>query len=489
MRIISLNKLFFTRNKLCALFAAAIVFFSCSKSSDVADPNNPNPTVSHLTAFSVTVKERIPNRAIISWTASQNIFNTDIVKYKVSLNGNIVHTDLLNTVDTLNALSKDTIYTGKVIAYTVSGDTVSAPFLLEAYNGFIYVTLESDMQLGCYNSYTNSVSNPRLWNKPFDHQNGMPTIANGTIYLSNTNTASPSLFAMNANNGNVIWSNSIRLINETSPTYFNGKLYANTYQGVLAINAADGQVDWTYQNGLNDMGSNPVIDNNKVFVGNRSSSGYISALNLANGSLLWTFPFDGQMCTRPLVSNNLVIFGCSMDKIYALDQSTGNVAWSRELATTNHYGTNWVSPILVNRNLVIVHTANHGFFALNVLTGATVWTYDNTDPGVSTPAYGNGFIYFTTTVVIGSDYRAKIVALNASTGQLQWENTTTSQSLFYLVYAKNKLFMREYYNILVVNPYTGVAEAHIVDLNTSLALFGLSINNTSFYNGEHGNYK
>ena len=45
--------------------------------------------------------------------------------------------DLTHLTDTLHHLNADSVYNGRVFAYTKSGDTASAPFLLEKINGYI----------------------------------------------------------------------------------------------------------------------------------------------------------------------------------------------------------------------------------------------------------------------------------------------------------------------------------------------------------------
>lgn len=479
------------RNRLYSLgsfFIISLMIFSCSKNKDVTDRNN-NNIFGQLTSFTVDIKERIPNRAIIEWTPSTNSFNSDTVKYKITLNGITVDSNLLSTIDTLNFLSKDTLYFGSVIAYIKSGDTISASFILEKYDGFIYLVSEIDQELRSYSSYTNGVNSQRLWNKPFNEQSGMPTISNDTLFLGTRFSPAGSLYAVNANTGDILWSGLTNTsLAGTSPTYFNGTLYATTGLGVFAINSANGQILWNYRNASNNIATNPVIDNNKVFVGNRSSAGHISALDISNGNFIWDFRFSGQMCTRPLVSKNLIIFGTSTAKIYALDQNSGNIVWTRDLSVTyNNYGCNWISPSLMSGN-VIVHTANNGFYALNVLTGSTIWIHHNYDASVSSPAFGNGLIYFSTLISAGANTTAKIVAIDASNGHLQWESTGNQQYLFHLIYAKNRLYLREYNNILMVDPVTGMQQGHILNKKSSISLFGARINNISYYNCEHGNY-
>jgi len=91
--------------------------------------------------------------------------------------------------------------------------------------------------------------------------------------------------------------------------------------------------------------------------------------------------------------------------------------WIKDLSRVdNNFGTDDISPIIYNDN-VIVHSGNSGYYSLNPLTGTTIWNYPDAY-NVSSPAAGNGLIYFAN---ILSPHTA--VALNASIGTVAWERS------------------------------------------------------------------
>lgn len=452
------------------------LFISCSKNTETT-----KNITNQLFPFSITVYERIPNRAIINWTPSL-ASNADTAKYKVYINNKIVDSNLTKTYDTLKNLLADSIYFGKVVAYTKVGDTISASFYLDKCNAFIYLATNS--KLTSFNAYPSLNLNTIFWSKPIGDMYA-PVISHDTLFLSTNTSGSYNLSAYNANTGNQIWIRPNDVLFTGPPTYNNGRLYARTDQGITAFSALNGQILWSYQNIDRDLSTIPVIDNNKVFIGNGTDGGHISAINLLNGSLMWDVKVTGQMCIRPLVTHNLVIIGTTAAMIYALDQSTGNIVWAKNLATySGNFGANLVSPILVN-NTVLVHHPNEGLYALNILTGATVWIYGVQDPHVSPPATGNGCVYFSYT----NGPVTKIVAINSITGQLVWEKISSEGQLGYLIFAKNKLYLAEYYNIQMVDAFTGNLLGHVLNASYGSSQYAVRINDSVFYNANHGNYK
>lgn len=72
-------------------FTILIIAVACSKDKDPLDEIDKKANA--LRPFSVTVVERAPNTAIITWTEALNIYNSDTVKYDIVLNGKTVRTD------------------------------------------------------------------------------------------------------------------------------------------------------------------------------------------------------------------------------------------------------------------------------------------------------------------------------------------------------------------------------------------------------------
>jgi len=116
-----------------------MALLSCSKSIDRPGGNNTN----NLSAFSVSVTQRLATSATLQWTAAINSNNNDTVKYKILLNGSIIDSNLTSTQYVLTSLTANP-YSGRVFAYTMGGDTSSAPFSINAYQAppspYSYVT-------------------------------------------------------------------------------------------------------------------------------------------------------------------------------------------------------------------------------------------------------------------------------------------------------------------------------------------------------------
>jgi len=114
--------------QLLTIILNLLLFITCSKPVErVPDPGN-----SILGNFSVTVTQRQPTAATIQWTTAVNTNNADTVKYKITLNGNQIATNLTSTTFLISNLNAGS-YTGRVYAYTNSGDTSSSPFNIDTY--------------------------------------------------------------------------------------------------------------------------------------------------------------------------------------------------------------------------------------------------------------------------------------------------------------------------------------------------------------------
>jgi eukaryotic-like serine/threonine-protein kinase len=147
------------------------------------------------------------------------------------------------------------------------------------------------------------------------------------------------------------------------------------------------------------------------------------AININTGTKSWEYITNCHISLNPVVYNGLLIFGGSNGKIYALNQTTGALAWSRNFSVSHdNFGSDFVSPKIFD-NLVIVHSGNSGFYGLNATTDATVWNY-GAGISYSSPAIGNNLLYFTATGLDAS----YVIALNAATGVQVWKYTFSGRS-------------------------------------------------------------
>lgn len=464
--------------------------YSCSK-NDVSTNNNENGNgVAQLSSFSVSVIERKWGRAIIRWTTSTSTNSSDIVKYKVVFNGTLIDSNLTRLTDTLSYPLFNNIYTGTVTAYTSTGLTKTVPFTLESLTGRYYISVSNG--LSCNEIFTNGVINSAVWQKNNGIYDGAKrTLSNDTIFTSNGSGLQGTMAAISATTGNIYWNISpgYAVFSESTSTYFQGNLYAPTDSGVVCVNSKNGNRIWKYLRPnpslTNLLKTNPVIDNNKIFVATRGNSGVLMALNLSNGNPLWEFQVNnGQVCLTPLVFNNMIIFTAGSDVI-ALDQNSGNIIWQR-----NGLGQWLNSPILNGSNIIVCNGGN--ISALNTANGSTLWSknYNDRPDGFGSIAIGDGIFFYSAAVNVSQgSYKAKIVALDAGNGNLIWDYLTFSPSLGNLIYANNSIYSGGSGfdgKIWRLNALSGNIEGFE---SSPSGAFTLVVNNKIFYNHENGNYK
>jgi sugar lactone lactonase YvrE len=118
------------------LFMLVIGVAGCQKNNP--DPPPPPPVSHVLGNFSVTVTNRLATSVNLQWTSSVNNNNSDPVSYKVYVNGSLVVSSLSGNSYQLTNLAALTTYSGKVMAYTASGDTASATFTVGTFTGTVY---------------------------------------------------------------------------------------------------------------------------------------------------------------------------------------------------------------------------------------------------------------------------------------------------------------------------------------------------------------
>jgi quinohemoprotein ethanol dehydrogenase len=138
-----------------------------------------------------------------------------------------------------------------------------------------------------------------------------PIVVDGVIYLSGAYSV---VFAIDATNGNVLWSYDPEVRNAFADrpglswisrvnrgvAVWDGDVFATTADcRLISIDAATGEMNWTMQTCNNDEGysisDSPYVGGGLVFVGNAGSEsaeknrGYISAYHADDGDLEWRF--------------------------------------------------------------------------------------------------------------------------------------------------------------------------------------------------------
>ena len=208
---------------------------------------------------------------------------------------------------------------------------------------------------------------------------------------------------------------------QTNPLVYNGVMYLTIDSAIVAIDAATCRERWTYNWQAKDQVLSPTnrgvaLKDGRVVRG--TADGYLIAVDMAQGTLLWSRKIADAKSSQylsmpPLIFGDLIIYGPAgadwgaKNWIGAFKLDTGEPVWRFNLVPdANEPGADsWSNP----------QAREHG--------GGAVWTPLSLDveKGVLFVPVGNPAPDFYREVRPGSNlYTDSVVALDARTGKLIW---------------------------------------------------------------------
>ena len=264
-----------------------------------------------------------------------------------------------------------------------------------------------------------TVTGQELWTFPpdallGDHAWTTPAVANGIVYFG-VNRPIPVVYAVDAVTGQEIWEHVGTISNiVSSPALLDGRLYVAFTDGTIrALDATNGQVIWSViQPG--GAHSSPAVVDGRLYIAIHNRG--LLALNAETGATLWLSAMPGPQESSPAVDNGRVFVGSRDDhKLYAFDAVTGATLWT---ATTNDWVQN--SPAVAN-GVVYIGNNSGNVYAFNAATGGLVWQRA-VSPGFAiggSPTVANGVVYVASALDDSATrFDGKLYALNAATGQV-----------------------------------------------------------------------
>ncbi|MEI6948931.1 PQQ-binding-like beta-propeller repeat protein [Paraflavisolibacter sp. H34] len=430
------------RNTVLCGVLIIISFLSCSKGNSESETSSGTEQKKYaLSSFSVTVLDRSPGTVILQWSPAENRNNADTVKYAILLNNRKLDSGLVRTIDTLYRLSPDSVYTGKVMAYTQRGDTASAPFSLRTARGYVLIS-SNEGSLKCFEAYTGA----KVWSFPkvYAASGSGPIISNDTVFALNSQD---EIRAMEASTGKLLWSRPGAGISSLL-SYHQGILYARKQDSYTAVDSKTGQPLRTYPL-TPHFYTRPVIAGNRVFFGSTYSAGTFYAYDL-DGTLLWKVENLNMICNRPLLVKEAVILTAG-GKIMAFSQASGTLLWQQNLSTPSLT----MSPVYYEGN-ILVFAEGLGLCALNPVNGFLVWS-SNVGFSIAShalPAFGNGLIY--TCRNTGLNDGINVVAVDGKTGQQVWNREISwIKHVDQMIFFNNRLMLKSYYEMYTLNALNG----------------------------------
>jgi outer membrane protein assembly factor BamB len=214
-----------------------------------------------------------------------------------------------------------------------------------------------------------------------------------------------------------MWARGLKGYIEYPASYCDGVLYVNTFKGdTWAIEAATGKVLWRK---LSDAPkpSTPAIAGDKLIVS--SKDGTVTALTRKSGKVVWQLQTNAKVESSAAVAGATAYFGATDGRLFAVDVDTGHVRWAFDTG-----GRINASPSLADGRVCITTYAG-SIFCLRQRNGEKLW---------STYVKRDAFRYESFYASASTDGRrlytiarsGKIVALNATTGDVIWTDSVNS---------------------------------------------------------------
>ena len=169
----------------------------------------------------------------------------------------------------------------------------------------------------------------------------------------------------------------------------NNLLFGDASGTFYAVNKNNGSVVWTYSDEGTIIGTPAVVDGKVIFA---SSNGNITCLNLADGSSVWHYTpgekFNETVNDGVTVGEGLAFVSKADAKLYALDVNTGKTVWTFQ---ANEQGLR-TAPAYSD-GLVFLGEYNGIFNIIDAKTGNRV-NGGGAGGAVNTPAVNGGNVYF-----------------------------------------------------------------------------------------------
>ncbi|GDX04973.1 outer membrane protein assembly factor BamB [Buttiauxella sp. A111] len=235
------------------------------------------------------------------------------------------------------------------------------------------------------------------------------------------------------------------------PAWQDGNIYAADRRGtVKAVNADDGKEVWSidlsektnfYSSNLPALLSGGVtVEGAHLYVGSEKAQVY--ALNTSDGSIAWQSKAAGEVLSRPVVSEGLVLVHTSNGQLQAFDEADGAVKWTVNLDMPA-LSLRGESAPAVAFGAAIVGGDNGRVSAVLMKQGQLIWQQrisqatgateiDRLSDVDTTPVIVNGVVY-------ALAYNGNLTALDLRSGQVMWKRELGSVNDF--IVDANRIFL------------------------------------------------
>ncbi|ACS86511.1 outer membrane protein assembly factor BamB [Musicola paradisiaca] len=244
-----------------------------------------------------------------------------------------------------------------------------------------------------------------------------------------------------------VWSRSVgngtgEFYSNLRPAWQDNRVYAADRRGtVKAMDLNSGEEKWradlSEKTGLLASNRSALlsggvsVSGNHVYVG--SERAQIFALNADDGSQVWQTKVAGEVLSRPVVSDGVVLIHTSNGMLQALSETDGTIKWTANLDMPSLSLRGESSPVAAF-GAAIVGGDNGRVSAVMINQGQMIWQQRISQPGGATEISRLNDV--DTTPVVAGDvvyalgYNGNMTALDLRSGQVTWKREMGSVNDF-----------------------------------------------------------
>lgn len=246
-------------------------------------------------------------------------------------------------------------------------------------------------------------------------------VAGRLYFVDNNGTA----YALDADDGRVLWERSVGRLNASSPAYYKHRLYiVNLVPGhIVKLDAKTGKTIWKHSL-PGRAESSPVVIDRTVYFG--CEDGNLYALSTISGNVRWATALGGPVKSAPAYYGGTLYVGDYGGYMNAVDARTGRIRWQTS-SLGQGFGTSgqFYSTPAVAFGRVYAGNNDSRVYSFDRKDGTLAWSYSTGGYAYSGPTVANTR-HSPPTVYIGS-FDGNVYALDAKDGSLRWSRSAGGQ--------------------------------------------------------------
>lgn len=248
-----------------------------------------------------------------------------------------------------------------------------------------------------------------VWEMPIKDVSGGPILWKNRLIVS---SSAGWIESYEVSTGKKVWSTELEGGAVAPPSLIEGTIYQPTNAGRLyAVTADSGAIKFVAVLGKPLVGAVAVDD--RIWVAD--FGGTVSALDTADGRVVWHTDIGGPIWSAPAIAEGRVIAANSAGRITAVDVVTGAELWRYEAVDVIR-----AAPIVVGR-VVVAATMNGKLISLSAVDGRLIDTLDVHGPVRIAPITDGKRVYVATEwgriTCVGEDYAVEHTTGNAGAAE------------------------------------------------------------------------